>query len=139
MTQNAKVLYTAKTHTVGGRENGAARSSDGVLDIRLSSPGSAGTGANPEQLFAAGWSASFESALALAARKRKIALPADVSIDAEVDLNVGDGGNFLSIRLTVRLPGLEGNAAKALIDEAQEICPYSKATRGNIEVTIKPV
>jgi lipoyl-dependent peroxiredoxin len=139
MSQVPKVVYTAKTNTTGGRENGACRSSDGVLDIRLSPPGSARIGTNPEQLFAAGWSASFESALALAARKRKIALPANVSIDAEVDLNVGDGRNFLSIRLNVRLPGLEGNAAKALIDEAQDICPYSKVTRGNIEVTIKLV
>src|SRR5579862_2354984 len=101
----AKVLYTAKTSTVGGRENGASRSSDGVLDIRLSSPGSARIGTNPEQLFAAGWSACFASAIALAARKRNIALPAEVSIDAEVDLNLGDGGYFLSTRLNVRLPG----------------------------------
>jgi osmotically inducible protein OsmC len=139
MSQNAKVLYMAKTNTIGGRENGASRSSDGVLDIRLSTPGSVRIGTNPEQLFAAGWSASFESALALAARKRKIALPPHVSIDAEVDLNVADSGYYLSARLNVRLPGLDGNAGKALIDDAQEICPYSKATRGNIEVTIKLV
>jgi osmotically inducible protein OsmC len=137
MNQVSRVVYTAKTSTTGGRESGASRSSDGVLDIRLSTPGSARIGTNPEQLFAAGWSASFESAIALAARKRNIALPAEVSIDAEVDLNVGGGGNFLSARLMVRLPGLEGNIAKALIDEAEEICPYSKATRGNIEVAIK--
>lgn len=132
----AKVVYTAKTSTIGGRENGAARSSDGLLDIRLSTPGSARIGTNPEQLFAAGWSACFESAIAAAARKRKIALPADVSIDAEIDLNLGDGGYFLSVRLNVSLPGLEHDAAKALVDEAHAICPYSKATRGNIDVTI---
>src|ERR1700730_15934051 len=79
MSQNAKVLYMAKTNTIGGRENGASRSSDGVLDIRLSTPGSVRIGTNPEQLFAAAWSASFESALALAARKRKVALPTQVS------------------------------------------------------------
>jgi len=139
MSQNAKVVYTAKTDTTGGRESGASRSSDGLLDIRLSTPGSTRIGTNPEQLFAAGWSACFESAIALAARKRKIALVADVRIDAEVDLNLGDGGYFLSIRLNVRLPGVEPNAAKALVDEAHEICPYSKATRGNVDVTIKLV
>src|SRR3979490_858405 len=86
--QIGKVLHTAKTHTTGGRENGAARSCDGRLDVRLSTPGSARIGANPEQLFAVAWSACLESAIALAARKRKTVLPTDISIDAEVDLNV---------------------------------------------------
>src|SRR6202035_1418462 len=104
MSRTANVVYTAKTKTTGGRENGASRSSDGLLDIRLATPGSARIGTNPEQLFATGWSASFAYAIALAARKRKIALPADVSIDAELDLNLGDGGYFLSIRLNVTLP-----------------------------------
>jgi Ohr subfamily peroxiredoxin len=139
MRRVAKAVYTAKTETTGGRENGASRSSDGLLDIRLSVPGSARIGANPEQLLAAGWSASFASAIALAARKGKIVLPAEPSIDAEVDLNLGDGGYFLSARLNVRLPGLERNVARGLVDEAHENCPYSKATRGNIEVTIKLV
>ena len=139
MSQIAKVVYTAKSETTGGRENGASRSSDGLLDIRLSTPGSARIGANPEQLFAAGWSACFESAIALAARNRKIVLPAEVSIYAEVDLNLGEGGYFLSARLDVRLPGVERNVARALVDEAHEICPYSKATRGNIEVAINLV
>jgi len=139
MSHIVKVLHTAKTGTRGGRDNGASRSSDGLLDIRFSTPGSARIGASPEQLFAAGWSASFATAIALAARKRKIALPADVSIDAEVDLNLGDGGHFLSARLNVRLQGLECSVAKDLVDEAAEICPYSKATRGNIEVAIKLV
>ncbi len=136
MSKIAKVLYTARTETTGGRERGASRSSDGLLDIRLSTPGSARIGTNPEQLFAAAWSACFESAIALAARKRKIALPAVVSIDAEVDLNLGHSGYFLSTRLNVRLPGLERNVAKHLLEEAEEICPYSKAIRANIEVTI---
>ena len=137
MSLIAKVVYTAKTKTIGDRENGASRSLDGLLDVRLSTPGSARIGTNPEQLFAAGWSASFANAIALAARKRKIALPADVSIDAELDLTLGDGGYFLRTRLNVTLPGLERNVAKVLVDEAEEICPYSKATRGNIEVTIR--
>jgi osmotically inducible protein OsmC len=137
MSLIAKVVYTARTKTTGDRENGASRSLDGLLDVRLSTPGSARIGTNPEQLFAAGWSASFANAIALAARKRKIALPADVSIDAELDLNLGDGGYFLRTRLNVTLPGLERNVAKVLVDEAEEICPYSKATRGNIEVTIR--
>jgi Ohr subfamily peroxiredoxin len=132
-------LYTAKTHTTGGRENGVSRSSDGHLDIRLSTPGSARIGTNPEQLFAAGWSACFESAIVLAARKRKISLPADVAIDAEVDLNLGDDGNSVAMRLNISLPGVERKVAQALIDEAQEICPYSKATRGNIDVVVKLV
>jgi lipoyl-dependent peroxiredoxin len=137
MSWITEVVYTAKTETTGGRDDGRSRSSDGLLDIRLSSPGSARIGTNPEQLFASGWSASFANAIALAARKRKIALPARVSIDAEINLNLGEGGYFLSTRLNVRLPGLERNVAKDLVDEAEEICPYSKATRGNIEVTIK--
>jgi len=90
-------------------------------------------------LFAAGWSACFESAIALAARNRKITLPADVAIDAEVDLNLADGGYFLRARLNVSLPGVEREAAQALVDEAHRICPYSKATRGNIDVAINLV
>ena len=133
-----KLLYTAKTHTTGGRD-GASRSSDGHLDVRLSTPGSARIGTNPEQLFAAGWSACFESAIALTARKRKIALPGDVTIDAEVDLNLGDDGYSLTARLNVSLPGVERDVAHALVDEAHEICPYSKATRGIINVAIKLV
>src|SRR3954468_10230327 len=112
MNQTAKVIYTAKAHTIGGRESGASRSSDGHLDIRLSTPGSTRIGTNPEQLFAAGWSACFESAIVLTARKRKIALPADVAIDAEVDLHLADGGYFLSARLNVSLPGLERGIAQ---------------------------
>jgi osmotically inducible protein OsmC len=139
MTQIEKVLYTAKTRTTGGRENGASRSSDGCLDVRLATPGSARIGTNPEELFAAGWSACFESAIALAARKRKITLPAEMAIDAEVDLNLADDSYFLSTRLNVSLPGIDRDTAQALIDEAHEICPYSKATRGNIDVAINLV
>jgi Ohr subfamily peroxiredoxin len=139
MSRIAKVLHTAKTHTTGGRENGVSRSSDGRLDIRLATPGSARIGTNPEQLFAAAWSACFESAIVFAARKRKITLPADVVIDAEVDLNADDDGFFLTTRLNVILPGIDRDTARALIDEAHETCPYSKATRGNIDVAINLV
>jgi lipoyl-dependent peroxiredoxin len=134
-----KVLYTAKTHTTGGREHGVSRSSDGHLDIKLSTPGTAGSGTNPEQLFAAGWSACFEGAMGLAARKRKITLPADLAIDAEVDLCLVDGAYFLQARLNVSLPGVEREVAKALTDEAHQTCPYSKAIRGNIDVAINLV
>ena len=137
--QAGKVVYTAKVRTTGGRDHGVARSSDGHLDVRLSTPGTAGSGTNPEQLFAAGWSACFESAMGLAARKRKIALPSDLAIDAEVDLNLADGGYFLRARLNVSLPGVKPDVAQALVDEAHEICPYSKATRGNVEVAINLV
>jgi len=139
MSQIVKVLHTAKTGTTGGRDNGAARSCDGLLDIRLSTPGTARIGTNPEQLLAAGWSASFADAIALAAQKRKITLLAKVSIDAEVDLNLGHGGYSLTARLIVTIPGLERGVAKELIAQAEKICPYSKATHGNIEVKIKLV
>ncbi len=136
MSRISRVLHTAKIHTVGGRENGASRSSDGRLDIRLATPGTARIGTNPEELFAAAWSACFESAIAQAARKRKTALPAGVTIEAELDLNVADDSYFLSARFNVSLPGLDRDTAQGLIDEANEICPYSKATRGNIDVAI---
>ena len=139
MSHIVKVLYTAKTGTTGGREYGASRSSDGLLDIRLATPGSARIGANPEQLFAAAWSASLESAIALAARRRKIVLPADLAIDAEVDLCLADGAYFLQARLNVSLPGVEREVAQALVDEAHQTCAYSKATRGNIDVVINLV
>ena len=139
MSRIAKVLHTGRTHTTGGRDRGASRSSDGRLDIRLSSLGSARIGANPEQLLAAGWSASFESAIAFVARKRKITLPAEMAIDAEVDLIVADDDYFLSTRLNISLPGIDRDTAQALVNEANGICPYSKATRGNIEVDINLV
>ena len=139
MSQIGKLVHTAKTRTTGGRDNGTARSGDGHLDIRLATPGSARIGTNPEQLFAAGWSACFESAIELAARKRKITLPAGAAIDAEMDLCLADDGYFLQTRLTISLPGVAREVARALVDEAQRICPYSKATRGNIDVTINLV
>jgi lipoyl-dependent peroxiredoxin len=133
-----KVLYTARIHTTGGRD-GAAQSDDGRLNVKLTSPGAQGSGTNPEQLFAAGWSACFLSAIGLAAGKMKIVLPASRSIDVEVDLCRTGSSFFLQARLNVSLPGLEHEVAQALVDAADEACPYSKATRGNIDVTIKLV
>jgi Ohr subfamily peroxiredoxin len=138
MSHLDKVLYTAKTHTTGGRD-GASRSSDGRLDVKLSSPGTAGGGTNPEQLFAAGWSACFIGAMGVAASKMKVTLPTDRAVDAEVDLGTTDGGFLLRARLNVSLPGLERDVAQSIVDAAHQICPYSKATRGNIEVTLNLV
>ena len=135
--EDRKLVYTARTHTTGGRESGVSRSSDGHLDIRLSTPRSARIGTNPEQLIAAGWSTCFQSAIALAARKRKVDLAAETSIVAEIDLNMLQGEYSLSARLHVSLPGIERTLAEALIEEAHRICPYSKATRGNIEVKLQ--
>lgn len=128
-----KVLYTGVTHITGGRE-GAARSSDGRLDILLTSPGASGAGTNPEQLLGAGWSACFMGAMAFAARDQKVALPADAAVDAEIDLRLGEGGYSLGARLNVSLPGLDRETAQAVVDMAHKTCPYSKALHGNIPV-----
>jgi osmotically inducible protein OsmC len=135
-----KVRYTAKTHTSGGRRGGASRSDDGHLDVKFSAPGVPGTGTNPEQLFAAGWSACFISAMGLVASKMKVKLPAEAAIDAEIDLcNSGDV-YFLRARLNVSLPGLEREVARAIADATHsETCAYSNATRGNVEVTLNLV
>ncbi len=138
MTSTEKILYTGKTHTTGGRD-GASTSSDGRLDVKLSSPGGPGTGTNPEQLFAAGWSACFIGAMGLAAGKIKVKLPADLAVDAEVDLANTDGAYFLKARLNVSVPGIDREVAQSLVDAAHQTCPYSKATRGNVEVTIHVV
>jgi lipoyl-dependent peroxiredoxin len=131
----SNVIYTARTHTIGGRENGVSRSSDGQFEIKLSPPGSGRPGTNPEQLFAAGWSACFEGALAVVAHMKKIKLPADTAIDAEVDLHADKGNYFLGARLNVSIPGVDRSVAQELVDAASQVCPYSKATKGNIEVT----
>jgi osmotically inducible protein OsmC len=133
MTPFEKVLYTAKTHTTGGRD-GASHTSDARLDIKLSTPGSPGAGTNPEQLFAAGWSACFLSALKIVAARKKIKLPAEAAVDAEVDLGITAGGYLIQARLTVNLPGIEREVAQALVEAAYQECPYSKATHGNINV-----
>ncbi|MCY7317293.1 MAG: organic hydroperoxide resistance protein [Ramlibacter sp.] len=130
-----KVLYTAKAHTTGGRD-GAARSDDGRLDVKLSSPGTAGTGTNPEQLFAAGYAACFIGAIKAVAGMQKISVPADLSIDSSVDLGKVGEAYGISARLDVSLPGMDRAAAQKLVDAAHQVCPYSNATRGNIEVKV---
>ncbi|MBE1162254.1 organic hydroperoxide resistance protein [Dyella acidiphila] len=136
---NRTVLYTGKTFTTGGRE-GRAHSSDNRLDIELSPPGSRGNGTNPEQLFAAGWSACFIGAMGHAAREIGVSLPADTSVAAEVDLvNSAEEGYFLQARLNANLPGLDPVLAQSIVDRAHQLCPYSKATRGNIQASVSAV
>jgi lipoyl-dependent peroxiredoxin len=140
MRQFAEVLHTAATRTTGGRERGISRSPDGVFDIRFAAPESARIGTTPEHLLAAAWSASFESALTQAVRARGLALRTDFVVEAEVDLCVEDGGApFLRARLDVCLPGVARDIARAIVDEAQLLCPYSRATRENIDVAIRMV
>jgi Ohr subfamily peroxiredoxin len=134
-----KVLYTAKAHTTGGRDGGASHSSDGRLDVKFSVPGTPGSGTNPEQMLAAGWSGCFISAIRVVAATMKVRPPADLAVDAEVDLCTNSDGYFLQARLNVSLPGLERDVAQALVDAADQTCPYSKATRGNIDVVINLV
>ena len=132
----AKTLYTAHVHTVGGRE-GAAKSSDDQLDIKLSPPGTNRPGTNPEQLFAAGWSACFEGALGLAAKEAGVRLPVETAIDAEVDLNRGEAeGFFLTARLNVSIPGIADDVAQQLVDRAHATCPYSKMAQGGIDARV---
>ncbi|MHC9295346.1 organic hydroperoxide resistance protein [Mycobacterium sp. LTG2003] len=137
-TQTGNVLYTAQTHTTGGRQ-GESYSSDGRLDIELTPPGAAGNGTNPEQLFAAGWSACFIGAMGIAAAAHHVKLPADTAVDAEIDLLNTDGAFSLQARLNVSVPGIDRETAQAIVDGAHQTCPYSKATRGNIDVTINLV
>lgn len=129
------VQYTAETHTTGGRQ-GESYSSDGNLDIQLTAPGAGGTGTNPEQLFAAGWSACYLSAMGLVAGQHNVKLPAETAVDAQVDLVNTDGAFSLEARLNVTIPGVDREVGQQIIDGAHQVCPYSKATRGNIPVTI---
>jgi osmotically inducible protein OsmC len=135
----AKVAYTAKARTIGGRDGGASRTSDGRLDVKFSIPGGPGNGTNPEQLFAVGWSGCFASAIKIVAAKKMVRLPSDMAIDVEVDLCSGSDGYFLQARFDVSLPGLEREVAQSLLDAAHQTCPYSTATRGNIEVAFNLV
>jgi lipoyl-dependent peroxiredoxin len=138
MNKLDKVLYTARAHTTGGRE-GASRSDDGMLDVKLNPPkalGGNGTATNPEQLFAAGYSACFMGAIKHVAGMKKLTVPADASIDAEVDIGPIPQGFGVAARLKVSLPGMDRAVAQDLVDAAHQVCPYSNATRGNIEVGI---
>ena len=138
-TSPAKLLYTAKAHTTGGREGGGSQTSDGRLDVKLTIPGTPGNGTNPEQLFAVGWSACFLSAIKHVGAQMKVKIPADLAVDPEVDLFMGDDGFSLKARLNVSLPGLDREVAQKVLDAADQTCPYSKATRGNIDVQINLV
>ena len=135
MTPLDKVLYTARVHTTGGRE-GASRSDDGKLEVQQSAPGGSGSGTNPEQLFAAGYSACFLGAMKAVAPRQNVTVPPDTAIDAEVDLGPTSKGYGIAVRLVVHLPGLDAAQAQQLIDAAHQVCPYSNATRNNIDVQI---
>ena len=139
ITPIEKLLYTAKTHTTGGREGGHSRTSDGRLDVRLGVPGTDQPGTNPEQLFAVGWSSCYFSALKQVAAHKKIRLSPDSAVDAEVDLGTANGGYFIQARLNVNLPGIDRATAQELAEAAHMQCPYSKATHGNIKVETKIV
>jgi Ohr subfamily peroxiredoxin len=133
-----KVLYTAEASTTGGRD-GHARSSDGVLDVDVRVPeamGGQGGGTNPEQLFAAGYAACFQSALGVVSRRKKVDTSGS-TVTAKVSIGAIEGGAFgLAVELDVAIPGVDGETAQELADAAHQVCPYSNATRGNIEVTV---
>ena len=133
-----KILYTAHVHTIGGRD-GKAVSDDGLLNVDLALPkemGGAGTATNPEQLFAAGYSACFMGALKRVAGLKKVLVPADIAVDASISIGPVPSGFALAAKLVVSLPGLDRTVAQDLIESAHQVCPYSNATRGNIEVDI---
>lgn len=129
-----RVLYTARAHSSGGRDGGVSRTDDGRLDLKFTSPGKPGDGTNPEQLFAAGWSTCFIGALGVAAAKRRLSLPTDTAIDIEIDLRNAEGQYTLAARFNVSLPGIDRTVAQELVDTAHHTCPYSNATRGNVDV-----
>jgi osmotically inducible protein OsmC len=137
-----KVLYTAHATSTGGRE-GRSKSDDGVLDLKLTVPkglgGSGAVGTNPEQLFAAGYSACFIGAMKHVALLQKITLPADTSIAADVGIGPTPQGFGIQVALHVHIPGFEKDVAQKIVDQAHQVCPYSNATRGNIEVTLDVV
>ena len=134
-----KVLYTAHATSTGGRE-GSSKSSDGVLDVKLTTPkelgGNGATGTNPEQLFAAGYSACFLGAMKHVATTQKITLPADTSIKADVGIGPIPAGFGIQVAMAVTVPGMERAKAEKLVQDAHGVCPYSNATRGNIEVKL---
>ncbi|BDU56049.1 MAG: organic hydroperoxide resistance protein [Burkholderiales bacterium] len=137
-TKLDKVLYTAKARTTGGRD-GRAVSDDGLLDVKLAPPkelGGMGGATNPEQLFAAGYSACFMGALKHVAGMKKVAVPADASIEASVDIGPISQGFGIAVQMTINLPGLDRAVAQDLVDTAHQVCPYSNATRGNIVVDL---
>ena len=134
-----KVLYRAHARATGGRD-GRAVVPDSGLDLRFTTPrglgGAGGEVANPEQLFAAGYSACFIGAIKFVAARDKIALPQDVAIDGSVGIGAIPNGFGIEVELKISLPGMDRAAAQALVDKAHQVCPYSNATRGNIDVTL---
>ncbi|MGL6019751.1 MAG: organic hydroperoxide resistance protein [Gibbsiella quercinecans] len=134
-----KIVYQAHAKATGGRD-GRATSSDGVLDVKLGVPkemgGAGGAVTNPEQLFAAGYSACFLGALKFVAAKEKVKIPADAAIEATVGIGEIPNGFGIEVQLDITLPGVERSVAEALVKKAHEVCPYSNATRGNIDVTL---
>jgi Ohr subfamily peroxiredoxin len=137
MQKLQRTIYTARVHTTGGRENGASRSEDGKLDVTLSPPGTTGSGTNPEQLFAAGYSACFMGAMKAVAGKVGVSVPDDAAIDAEVYLGPIPDAYGIAARLMISLPGMDKQEAQRLIDAAHKVCPYSNATRDNISVRLE--
>jgi len=141
VTALVKPLYTAEATAVGGR-SGHVRSSDGLLEVDLEAPvemGGPGGGTNPEELFAAGYSACFQSALAVVARRAKVSVD-DSTVTAKVSIGtIGGGGFGLAVAIDVHIPGVDGPTARKLIEGAHQVCPYSNATRGNIEVSVSAV
>jgi Ohr subfamily peroxiredoxin len=137
-----KILYTAHATSTGGRD-GTSRSHDGILDVKLTVPkglgGNGAPGTNPEQLFAAGYSACFIGAMKHVAMMQKIPLPADTSISADVGIGPIPQGFGIQVALHVKIPGMEKEAAQKLVEAAHRVCPYSNATRGNIEVALDVV
>jgi len=139
MASPEKILYTAHATATGGRE-GRATSSDKALDVKLSTPrelgGAGGEGTNPEQLFAAGYSACFIGAMKAVAAGEKLKLPAEPTIEGSVGIGQIPGGFGIAVELKIAVPGMEREALQTLVDKAHGVCPYSNATRGNIDVTL---
>ena len=137
-TKLDKVVYTAHARTTGGRE-GRSVSDDGLLDVKLAPPkamGGSGAATNPEQLFAAGYSACFMGALKHVAGMKKLVVPADASISASVDIGPIPAGFGIAVRMAISLPGMDRDVAQDLVATAHQVCPYSNATRGNIDVDL---
>jgi Ohr subfamily peroxiredoxin len=139
MTKLDKVFYAGRAHTSGGRDGYASRTDDGRLDVALAVPGRPGTGANTERLFAVGWSACFLSAIKIAASKARFSLPANASVDAEVDLGLANDIHGLAARLNVNVPRVDRPVAESLAETAHHLWPYSNATRRNVEVTVNVI
>ena len=141
MSKPEKIVYTAHASSTGGRE-GQTRSSDGFLDVKLVLPkemGGAGGGVNPEQLFAAGYSACFLGAMKFVAGQQKISLPAETKVEGSVGIGPIPTGFNIAVELSINIPGMDHAAAEALVEKAHVVCPYSNATRGNIDVTLKVI